>query len=101
MILHLVSWKLKDEALGHPKADNARRICDQLHALRGRIPGLLRLDAGVDFSATANSADVALVAQFATREDLAAYQTHPEHQAVAAFVSQVVCERRLADFEIP
>ena len=99
MILHLVSWKLKDEALGHPKADNAHRICDLLHALRGRIPGLRRLEVGLDFSAGENSSDVVLVSEFDSREALAAYQVHPEHKAVGLFVRAVVCERRLIDCE--
>ena len=40
-----------------------------------------------------------IVADFAARADLAAYQVHPEHQAVVAFVSQIVAERRLIDYE--
>ena len=72
---------------------------DKLEALRGQIPGLLRLEVGLDFSATENSADVVLVTEFASRDDLAAYQVHPAHKAVGVFVSQVVSERRFVDYE--
>jgi hypothetical protein len=99
MIKHIVAWRLKDYAQGNDKTANARLMKDKLDALRGRIPGLLRLEVGLDFSGTENSADVVLVAAFASREDLAAYQIHPAHQAVAAFVSQVIAERRLVDYE--
>lgn len=101
MVRHVVMWKLKDQALGNAKDVNARLVREKLEALRGRIPGLLRLEVGLDFSSTANSADVLLVSEFASREDLAAYQSHPEHRAVAAFVSEVVCERRLVDCDAP
>ena len=99
MIRHIVAWRLKDAALGNGKAENARLMKDKLEALRGRIPGLLRLDVGLDFSATENSADVVLVSEFESREALAAYQVHPEHKAVGLFVRAVVCERRLIDCE--
>ena len=99
MVKHIVAWRLKDSAGGNDKATNARLVRDKLEALRGRIPGLLRLDVGLDFSATENSADVVLVSEFESREALAAYQVHPEHKAVVAFVSQIVVERRLIDYE--
>ena len=99
MIRHIVAWRLKDSALGNDKAANARLLKEKLEALRGRIPGLRSLEVGRDFSATENSADVVLVTEFATRADLAAYQIHPEHKAVVAFVSQIVAERRLIDYE--
>ncbi len=99
MIKHIVMWRLKDSALGNEKAGNARLVREKLEALRGRIPGLLRLEVGLDFSATDNSAEVVLVTEFESREALAAYQAHPEHQAVVVFVSQVVTERRLVDYE--
>lgn len=99
MIKHIVAWRLKDSALGQGKAENARQMKEKLEALRGRIPGLLRLEAGLDFSATENSSDVVLVTEFESREALAGYQVHPEHKAVVAFVSQIVSERRLVDYE--
>ncbi len=99
MVTHIVLWRLKESAHGNDKAENARRIREQLEALRGNIPGLLRLEVGLDFSATPNSADLVLVTEFESRADLAAYQAHPKHQAVVAFVSAAVTERRLVDFE--
>lgn len=99
MVTHIVAWRLKDSALGQTKAENARLMQAKLEALRGRIPGLRHLEVGRDFSATENSSDLVLVTRFESRAALAAYQVHPEHQAVAAFVSLVAAERRLVDFE--
>ena len=101
MVKHIVAWRLKDSALGNDKATNARLVRDKLQALRGQIPGLLHIDVGLDFSATENSSDVVLLAEFATRQDLAAYQSHPAHKAVGTFVREVVSERRLVDCEFP
>ena len=99
MVTHIVAWRLKDSALGQTKAENARLMQAKLEALRGRIPGLRHLEVGRDFSATENSSDLVLVTRFESRAALAAYQVHPEHRAVVAFVSQIVTERRLVDYE--
>ncbi|HEY0710618.1 MAG TPA: Dabb family protein [Polyangia bacterium] len=100
MIRHIVMFKLKDHAHGNPKAENIRIIKAQLEALRGVIPGLLRMDVGVDFSATETSADLVLDSDFSSREALDAYIVHPAHQAVAQFVAEARTERRLVDFEV-
>lgn len=101
MIHHIVMWRLRKTALGNGKAVNARLIRDKLHALRGRIPGLLHLEVGIDDSSTEHSADVVLSSRFESRAALDTYQRHPDHQAVVAFVKQVVTERRVVDHESP
>ncbi len=100
MIKHIVLWKLKDQAQGNDKAGNARLIKEKLEALKTKVPGLMNLEVGIDFSGTDSSADVALYAEFASREALEEYQDHPEHLAVSAFVMGVRSERRLADYEV-
>mgnify|MGYP003592372269 CR=1 FL=1 len=99
MVVHIVMWRLQESALGHDKAANARLIKEKLEALRGRIPGLRHLEVGIDFSAGPASADVVLVTALDSREALAAYQVHPEHKAVVDFVTRVVSERRVVDYE--
>ena len=100
MIRHIVMFTLKEHAHGNPKAENIRIIKAKLEALRGVIPGLLRMDVGVDFSATDTSADMVLDSDFTTRAALDAYIVHPAHQALVPFITEVRSERRLVDFEI-
>ncbi len=100
MIKHIVMWKLKDKANGLDKAGNARAMKEKLEALRGRIPGLLELEVGLDFSASEGSCDVVLYAALASRQALKDYQAHPEHQAILPFVREAVSERRLVDYEL-
>ena len=99
MIRHLVMWRLRDTAHGTTKEENARLIKEKLEALPGRIPQLRELEVGIDFSCSDNSADVVLTTAFATKEDLAAYQTHPEHKAVVPFILEACSERRVVDYE--
>lgn len=95
MIKHIVMWRIAE-----PRRENALKIKEALEELNGRIPGLLRLEVGVDFSREAESADVVLYSEFANREALDAYQAHPAHAEVAPLVKALRSERRVADYEV-
>jgi Stress responsive A/B Barrel Domain len=98
MIKHIVIWRLKEHAHGNDRATNARLIKEKLESLRGQIPGLLAIEVGLDFSATAESGDVVLYSEFADLHALEAYHTHPAHLAVAPFVSESRASRQLVDY---
>jgi hypothetical protein len=99
MVKHIVFWKLKDSAHGNTREENARLIKEKLEALRGVIPGLLRIEVGIDFSRTEQSAHLALYSEFATRADLDAYQAHPAHKALLPFIGEARSDRQLVDYE--
>jgi diguanylate cyclase (GGDEF)-like protein/PAS domain S-box-containing protein len=100
MIRHIVLWRLADIARGQRRDDNAREVKRLLEGLRGRIPGLLRLEVGFNVVPSADAADIALDSEFESQEALDAYQSHPLHQAVMPFVRDVRTERRSVDYEI-
>jgi hypothetical protein len=100
MVKHLVFWKLKDNALGRDKAANALLIKQELEALHGRIPGLLKIEVGIDFLHLETSSDVALYSELESREALAAYQAHPLHKAAGGAFKEAISERRSVDYEI-
>lgn len=92
MVRHIVMWKLRDKA-------DAPMLRQQLEAMRGRIPGLLHIQAGIDFLASEQSADLVLVADLESREALDAYQAHPVHQAVVPLIRAAVVSRTVVDYE--
>ena len=99
MIVHIVFWRLHDSANGRSKQENAVEIKRRFEALRPLMPGLLRLDFGIDFAGTEQSSHVALYTEFESRAALDAYQVHPAHKEVAAFVADLRSERRVVDYE--
>jgi len=101
MVKHIVLFKLKDWAEGASRADNARLAKASLEALRGKIPGLLELVVGLNPDPNDPSYDLVLDSTFESREALAAYQVHPEHQAVADFIGHVRESRTVADYNTP
>lgn len=100
MVKHIVFWTLQETAHGRTAEQNALEIKSRLEALNGRIPGLLKLEVGLDFSRGDSSADVALYSEFVDRDALAAYQVHPEHVEIADFVAVVRETRAVADYEV-
>jgi heme-degrading monooxygenase HmoA len=100
MIKHIVMWKLKETANGNSKYDNALNIKNKLEALNGKIPGLVKIEVGIDFSKTESSKDVVLVSEFETKEDLDNYQVHPDHKALMPFIEESRLERAVVDYEI-
>ncbi|NTW53018.1 MAG: Dabb family protein [Chlorobiaceae bacterium] len=99
MVKHIVMWRLKDSAHGNDSVLNARLIKQKLEALAGRIPGLVSIEVGIDFSCTDSSANLVLYSEFVDRQALEGYQRHPEHEAVKPFIGEATSERRLVDYE--
>jgi len=99
MIKHIVMWKLKDRANGNDRTTNAKSIKEKLESLNGKIPGLLKLEVGIDFSGTKDSFDVVLYSEFRSKDDLNNYQNHPDHKAVFPFVGEAKLERHVVDYE--
>jgi hypothetical protein len=100
MIKHIVCWKLINRT-GHPEHNaDALAIREALHGLRGRIPGLLHIEVGFDFSGKETSGDVVLYSEFESREALALYQHHPLHVEAGKTVRPRTCDRRMIDYEI-
>ena len=94
MIKHIVMWKLRDKA-------DAANIKMRLEALNGKIPGLLKIEVGIDFLASEQSADVVLYSELESREALEVYQQHPEHLAVVPIVKAAAIARTVVDYELP
>jgi hypothetical protein len=100
MIKHIVFWKLKEQANGLNKAENAAAIKQNLEPLNGQIKGLIHLEVGLDFLGSAESADLVLYSEFESKEALEFYASHPLHKAVMPFIAESRSERRVVDYEV-
>ena len=99
MFTHIVLWKLKAEAGGKSRADNARLIKERFEELANMLDGLQRLEVGIDVVHERESADLSLYAQFDSREAYEAYGAHPAHKAIADFIRDVCEDRRAIDYD--
>ena len=95
MIKHIVMWNVRGET-PEQKAQGIARLQRSFESLRGRIPGLLHLEIGVDSSRIDYACDVVLYSEFESQAALEAYGSHPEHLRV----KQEVGDLRIARFQV-
>jgi hypothetical protein len=99
MITHIVLWRLKEVAEGSTKQENAVKVKAMLENLHGKIPGMLKLEVGMNIGENNTASDISLYTEFGSRDALDAYQIHPEHMKVKEFLPLVSSERRVIDYE--
>ena len=98
MIKHIVMWNVRgDDAAA--RAANRARLKSEFESLRGRIPGLLHLEVGVDDSRIDYACDVLLYTEFTSRQALADYAEHPEHLRVRRTLGDMRIARHQVDYE--
>lgn len=97
MVEHIVCFKFKPDAT--PEQED--RLISMLRGLKGRIPGIIDLTVGRNFTPERGQGhSVGLVVRFEDRASLAAYGPHPNHAPVKEYIAQV-CESTLAvDYDI-
>ena len=96
MVRHIVLFKIKEEY----KADIPDMV-EKFYAMKGKIEGMVSLEAGADFLQSDRSYDVALITEFVSREALEAYQTHPVHLPVKTRMHEVRSASVACDYVIP
>lgn len=100
MIKHIVMWKLKDNAEGKERYENARFIKEQLEALKNDIKEIVKIEAGINIVDDPGAYDLILYSEFEDKEGLAIYQKHPSHVKVAEYIGKVRESRVVVDYEI-
>jgi quinol monooxygenase YgiN len=99
LLKHIIVWRLKPEAHGNTAAENAKLIKAKLEGLRGRIPGLLKLEVGIDISRGQESGDLVLYSEFENAAALEAYRVHPDHKAIFPFIAEARADRVIVDYQ--
>ena len=84
MIRHIVLFKIKEEF----KAE-IPQLVKNFYTMKGKVEGLLNLEAGADILGSERSYDLALICTFADRASFDAYQTHPAHMPVKKRMHEV------------
>jgi hypothetical protein len=98
MIKHIVMWTLKENAHGLGRDELASKIKNDLEALSATIPVIRHIEVGINQLPGDAACDLCLVSEFANWDDLEVYRTHPDHQAVVAFVKDAVTARHVVDY---
>ena len=98
LVEHLVTIRLKPEAA----REDVEAVLAGLRGLRDKVPGILDLSCGWNFSPGRDHGfHLGVHVRFVDRAALAAYGPHPEHQAVLTRLRQVCDDILAIDYECP
>jgi Stress responsive A/B Barrel Domain len=97
VIKHIVMWNVRGASAQERRA-NSERLKEAFEDLRGRIPGMLHLEIGIDDSRVDYACDVVLYSEFDSRDALTAYATHPEHLRVRESLGDLRTARHQVDY---
>jgi hypothetical protein len=98
MLKHIVLFKLKEQAAGAGKDQNARRLKAEIEALVVKIPQIEKMEVGINTVPSEAAYDVAIYSEFSDKSDLEIYQKHPEHMKVVDLVKKLAAGRAVVDY---
>jgi heme-degrading monooxygenase HmoA len=79
MLTHVVCLKFADP-------EDATEVARRLSSMEGRIPSMKGIEVGLDVVRSARSYDLVLITRHDDMDGMQAYQVHPVHQEVLAFI---------------
>ncbi len=97
MLRHIVLLQLKDETT----SEDLQAIKASLASMPGTIPQIENYSFGQDLAVSPNTADLAIVADFADTEAFQTYAKHPHHvAAVRDIIKPHVSGKTAMQFEV-
>ncbi|MEV6196584.1 Dabb family protein [Streptomyces sp. NPDC051920] len=90
MLVHVVVMRFTDPA-------HAPDAAERLRALVGTVPQIRSLDVGLDTTGSEHSYDLVLTTRHTDPAELAAYQSHPAHLELAAWLVPRLAHRAVVD----
>jgi len=87
-------WRLVDAS------DQGKREAKKvLEGMRGKIPGMLSLEVGLNYNPKEIAYDICLMTTHASAADQDVYQAHPEHLKIKAYMSGAAVARAMVDYK--
>lgn len=84
MLRHIVLFRIKLEF-----KSEIPQLVQNFYTMKGKVEGLIDLEAGADILGSDRSYDLALICTFADRAAFDAYQTHPAHMPIRKRMHEV------------
>lgn len=100
MIKHIVLWRLEEITGGRSRQEIIDTMKNALYGLSGHIPGLMKVEVGINRVGDGQESDISLITEFDTWESFHAYRNHPDHLPVKKLMQDYTIERRVIDYEI-
>jgi hypothetical protein len=92
-------FKLRDYSTPEEKTKAIESVRTELMLFRKKISVILEFEVGINFTIDDAAYDLAINASFSSKEDLKAYQVHPDHQAFILFNKNYSVKKVVLDYE--
>jgi hypothetical protein len=96
MIKHIVFFRFPEL---NDKSEFLTEFKIRIEDLSEKIPEIVHIEAGLNFSDRDTAFDIALVSEFKSHQDLDIYRTHPDHLKLIDFLNQHKRELAVVDYE--
>ena len=97
MIVHIVLFKWQEGT----SSEKIQSVVTSLEALKDKIPQIMEISCGQNFSERAKGFEHGLLVKFSDRKALETYASHPEHlEVVNTFIRPILGDIIALDYEI-
>lgn len=97
MVEHIVIFKFNKQTTTEQKNEAITR----LKSLNQEIPGIVDIQAGLNFSDRSQGFEIGLTVRFEDKQALEVYGPHEKHQAVVSYLREIgLSDLVVVDFEI-
>lgn len=97
MIKHIVAWNFAPELDEDKRNEAGQNVKNRLEGLKEQVAEIVDISVHLEQLGTSDR-DIILYSTFKTENCLQAYQVHPAHQEVAAYVRSVTTDRVCLDY---
>jgi ABC-type molybdenum transport system ATPase subunit/photorepair protein PhrA len=97
MFKHVIMWKIIESPIGKEETQN--KMKELLESLNGKIPGLIKMEVGINIFEGENVCDVVLTGSFDSKEVYDNYSKHEEHAKIVPFFKELKLERTIVDYD--
>jgi len=99
MFRHTIMWKIVEDFEGRNKEEITNKMKELLEGLNGKIPGVIKIEVGINTLKAENTYDVILIGDFDSKEAYANYSSHPEHEKIVPFFKALKLDRTIVDYD--
>lgn len=97
MIKHIVMWNVRGDSSTERLA-NCMKVKALFEGMTDAIPGMRKIEIGIDISRIDYACDVVLYSEFDNEEALAGYSSHPTHLRVRQELGNMRISRYQVDY---
>lgn len=92
-------WKLEEIPENKSKEEILSELKEALVNLNGKIPGVIKIEAGINEAENDFAYDLLLVGDYESKSAFENYKIHPEHEKILPLFKNLKLARAVIDYD--